>query len=88
MGVIGALIAVIITLIIIGVIFWAIQQLLPLIPLPEPFARIIYVLMTVVLVLIVLWVLLSILSAIGVSVPLFHSARIGSLATWSTTRPT
>ena len=32
MNIIGALIAIIITLIIVGVIWWAIQQLLPLIP--------------------------------------------------------
>ena len=39
---IGALISVIIALIVIGVIFWAIQQLLPMIPLPEPFRRVIF----------------------------------------------
>jgi hypothetical protein len=44
-GVIGTLIGIIITLIILGVIWWAIEQLLPLIPLPEPFLRIIRVLL-------------------------------------------
>lgn len=62
---ISALIGIIITLIICGVVFWAIQQLLPLIPLPEPFARIINVLMVVVLVLIVLWIIMSLLGAAG-----------------------
>ena len=38
---IGALISIIVTLIIVGVIWWAVQQLLPLIPLPEPFRKII-----------------------------------------------
>lgn len=66
---IGTLIGIIILLIIVGVIWWAVQQLLPLIPLPEPFARIIYVLMVVVLVLIVLYVILVLLSAAGVAVP-------------------
>ena len=66
---IGTLIGIIITLIIVGVIWWAIQQLLPLIPLPEPFARIIYVLMVVVLVLIVLYIILALLGAAGVGVP-------------------
>ena len=66
---IGTLIGIIVLLIVIGVIWWAIQQLLPLIPLPEPFARIIYVLMVVVLVLIVLYVILTLLGAAGVGVP-------------------
>jgi TRAP-type C4-dicarboxylate transport system permease small subunit len=61
---IGTLIGIIILLIIVGVIWWAIQQLLPLIPLPEPFRRIIYVLMVVVLVLIVLYVILQLLGAV------------------------
>jgi hypothetical protein len=68
-GFIGTLVAVIFALIIMGVIWWAIQQLLPLIPLGEPFRRIIYVLMMVVLVLIVLWVILILLGAAGVHVP-------------------
>lgn len=66
---IGTLIGIIILLIVVGVIWWAVQQLLPLIPLPEPFAKIIYVLMVVVLVLIVLYVILVLLSAAGVAVP-------------------
>jgi hypothetical protein len=68
-GFIGTLIGIIILLIILGVIWWAIQQLLPLIPLPEPFRKIIYVLMVLILVLIVIWVMLVILSAAGVHVP-------------------
>jgi len=62
---IAALIQVIVLLIILGVIWWAIQQLLPLIPLPEPFRRVIYVLMVVVIVLIVLYVILMLLGAAG-----------------------
>ena len=68
-GFIGTLAGIIIALIVLGVIWWAIQQLLPLIPLPEPFARIIYVLMMVILVLVVLWVILMLLGAAGVHVP-------------------
>jgi len=67
---IATLIYVIVALIIIGVIWWAIQQLLPLIPLPEPFRRIIYVLLVVILVLIVLYVILTLLSGLtGIHVP-------------------
>jgi hypothetical protein len=61
---IGTLISIIITLIVVGVIWWAVQQLLPLIPLPEPFRRIIYVLLVVVLVLIVVYVILQLLGAV------------------------
>ena len=67
---IGTLIGIIVVLIIVGVIWWAIQQLLPLIPLPEPFRRIIYVLMVLILVLIVIYVILTLLGSIaGVHVP-------------------
>src|SRR4030095_16947805 len=48
---IGTLISIIVTLIIVGVIWWAIQQILPMIPLPEPFRKIIYVLLILILVL-------------------------------------
>lgn len=68
-GFIGTLVGIIFALIVLGVVWWAIQQLLPLIPLPEPFARIIYVLMMVILVLVVLWVILVLLGAAGVHVP-------------------
>ena len=68
-GVIGTLIGIIIALIILGVLWWGVQQLLPLIPLPEPFVTIIRVLMTVILVLIVLYVILVLLGAAGVHVP-------------------
>jgi hypothetical protein len=68
-GFIGTLVGIIVALVILGVIWWAIQQLLPLIPLPEPFARIIYVLMMVILVLVVVWVILVLLGASGVHVP-------------------
>jgi hypothetical protein len=70
---IGTLISIIVTLIIVGVIYWAITQLLPLIPLPEPFARIIHVLLVVLLVIIVLWVILTLLGVVGgVHVPLWR----------------
>ena len=68
-GMIGALIGIIVTLIILGVVWWAIQQLLPLIPLGEPFRTIIRVLMTVIIVLIVLWVILQLLGYAGVHTP-------------------
>jgi hypothetical protein len=70
---IGTLISIVITLIIVGVIWWAIQQLLPLLPLPEPFRKIIYVLLVVILVFIVLWVILTLLGAVGgIHVPVWR----------------
>ena len=67
-GIIGTLIGIIFVIIILGVIWWAINQLLPLIPLPEPFARIVHVLLIVILVLIVLWIIIVLLGAAGVHV--------------------
>lgn len=67
-GVIGTLIGIIFVLILLGVVWWAVTQLLPLIPLPEPFQRIIHVLLIVILVLVVLWVIIVLLGAAGVHV--------------------
>lgn len=72
---IGALIGVIFVLIICGVAWWAIQQLLPLIPLGEPFRTIIRILLTVILVLIVLWVIVVLLGLVGIHVPFFSAVR-------------
>ena len=38
---VGTLISIILTLIVLGVILWAVEQLLPMIPMPAPFAQII-----------------------------------------------
>ncbi len=70
---IGTLIGIIFVVIILGVIWWAIQTLLPLIPIAEPFATILRVLMVLVLVAIVLWVIWQLYLASGVgsmSIPL------------------
>jgi hypothetical protein len=68
-GIIGTLIGVIIVLVLMGLVWWAITQLLPLLPIPEPFARIIDILLRVILVLIVLWVILVLLGAAGMHIP-------------------
>jgi len=65
---IGTIIGIIFVLIILGVIWWAIQQLLPLIPLPDPFRTIIYVLLVVMMVIIVLWVIAALLGIGGIHV--------------------
>lgn len=63
---IGTLISIIFLVIVIGVIWWAIQQLLPLIPMAEPFATIVRVLMAVILVLIVIYIIWMLVQASGV----------------------
>ena len=62
---IGTLVSAILLLIVAGVIIWAVQQLLPLVPMPEPFARIINILITVVVVLIVVYVIASLFGAVS-----------------------
>jgi len=70
---IGTLIGLLITCIVLGVVVWAVQQLLPLIPLGQPFATIVRVLIVLIVALIALYVILDLLSAAGVSVPLWST---------------
>ncbi len=65
---IGALIGVIFTLILVGVLWWGIQRLMALIPIAEPFKTIIYVLCVIVLVLIVLYIISMLLGIAGIHV--------------------
>jgi hypothetical protein len=68
---IGTLISIILALIVLGLIWWAVMQLWPLIAryLAEPFLTIIRVLLVVVFVLIVLWVIIVLLGMAGVHIP-------------------
>lgn len=66
---IGTAVGIIFALIILGVIWWAIQQLLPLIPIAEPFHTIIRIFLVVILVFIVLWVIAVLLGMAGIHVP-------------------
>lgn len=59
----GVLINLVIVLLICGVVFWAVQQLLPLVPMPEPFARVIYVLLVVIMAIVVISLLAGLLGA-------------------------
>jgi len=66
---IGALIGIILVLIIVGIVWWAIMQLLPLLPIGEPFMTIVRVLCIVVLALIIIgYVIIPLLNAAGVHV--------------------
>ena len=62
---VGTLIGIVLTLIIVGVIYWGITQLLPLIPLPDVIRKIVDVLLVIILVLIVIWVIVELLTAAG-----------------------
>ena len=68
---IGTLIGIIFTLIILGVLWWACQQLMGLLPIAEPFKTIIYVVMVVILVLIVMWIIIVLLGMAGIHVNTF-----------------
>jgi hypothetical protein len=69
---IGALIGILLLVIVTGVIFWGLQQLLPLIPLEPPFRVIVHVIMVLILVLVVVYIVLVLLSSVGVNVPIFR----------------
>jgi hypothetical protein len=73
MAMIGALIGILLLVIVFGVIYWGLQQLLPLIPLPDPFRQIVHVLMVLILVLIVIYIILVLLSSVGIHVPMFRT---------------
>ncbi len=64
---IPVLISIIVTLIVVGLLWWAAQKILAVIPLAEPFKTVVYVLLVVVLCLIVLYyVILPLIGAAGV----------------------
>lgn len=73
---IGTLIGIIFALIILGVLWWAIQTLMGLIPIAEPFKTIIYVLCVIVMVLVVLWIIATLLGVAGIHV---QGMRFGDL---------
>lgn len=72
---IGTLIGIIFACIILGVVWWAAQQLLALIPLGEPFATIVRVLLVVIFVLIVLYIIGMLLGLAGIHVPMSFGGR-------------
>jgi hypothetical protein len=69
---IGAVIGLILLLVLLGVVWWGIQQLLPLVPMGEPFATIVRVLLAILLAVIVIYVIIQLLGVAGVHVPMWH----------------
>ena len=68
----GAVIGLILLIALLGVVWWGIQQLLPLIPMGEPFATIVRVLLAILLAVIVIYVIIQLLALAGVHVPMWH----------------
>jgi hypothetical protein len=69
---IGAVIGLILLLVLLGVVWWGVQQLLPLVPMGEPFATIVRVLLAILLAVIVIYVIIQLLALAGVHVPMWH----------------
>jgi len=67
----GSLVGLLITLLIVGVIWWAFTQLIGLIPLPPPIAQIVNVILVVIIALIIINALAGILGA-GIALPTLH----------------
>ncbi len=65
----GTLIGLLILVIVLGVVWYCIQLLLPLIPMSEPFATIARVLVILILAMIVIYIVLQLLAAGGIHVP-------------------
>ena len=63
---IATLIQILLLLLVLGVVWWAIQQLIGVIPLAEPIRTIVHVLLVVIVVLIVVWLIADLL---GVALP-------------------
>jgi hypothetical protein len=65
---IGVLISLIIVVLVIGFLFWAFQQLLPLIPVAEPFTTILRILVAGIILIVVIWFIMVLLGYAGVQV--------------------
>lgn len=65
----GALIGFLLLLLVAGFIFWAVQQLLALVPMAEPFATIIRIVLYAIVLLIVIYAIVTLLGFAGVVVP-------------------
>jgi hypothetical protein len=70
---IGAVIGLILLVVFLGVVFYCVQMLLPLIPLAEPFATILRVLVILLVAIVVIYVIIVLLGMAGVHVPTFGS---------------
>ena len=65
---IGTLIGIVFLLIVCGVLWWALQRLMAIMPISEPFLTLIHVLVAVIGVFIVLYVMAELLASAGIHV--------------------
>ncbi len=74
---IGTLIGIILIIVLLGVVWWAIMRIWPIIAqyVEEPFRTIAYVLLVVVMVLIAIWVILLLLGVAGINVPMMGGIK-------------
>jgi hypothetical protein len=72
---IGALIGFIILLLVAGFLLWAVQQLIGLVPLAEPFATLVRIALYGIVLLVVIWGIVYLLGLLGVAVP-FHGPAL------------
>ncbi len=68
---IGGLVGLIILIVVAGFAFWAIQQLIGLVPLAEPFATLVRILLYAIVLFVVIYAIIYLLGMVGVSVPSF-----------------
>jgi hypothetical protein len=71
LALLGTLIGIILLVVVLGYGWWAIQRLIGLVPLAEPFKTILHVLLVGVLVIVVIWAIVVGLGFVGVHVPFF-----------------
>jgi hypothetical protein len=62
---IGALISLVLTLVIAGVVYWAVMAIIGLLPLPDPIPRVIQIIMILIIALIVIYALMAIIPGVG-----------------------
>jgi uncharacterized membrane protein YwzB len=72
---IGTLIGIIFVLVVLGILWWGIQRVLPMLPIAEPFLTVINVLLVIIAAFIALWVIASLLGMAGIHVPLVGGLR-------------
>jgi hypothetical protein len=72
---IGTLIGIIFVLVVLGILWWGIQRVLPMLPVAEPFLTVINVLLVIVAAFVALWVIASLLGMAGIHVPLVGGLR-------------
>lgn len=66
----AALIGILFTIIVVGVVLWAILEILKLIPMPAPFAAIVNIVVVLIVVLVAIWVVIQLLGVAGIHVGL------------------